>query len=229
MLTALPPATHRRPPRTPRAPPHRRSGRARRRRRRGSAAPGPRRRRRRARRGRRARCASSSPTVAPCAHFTSSAKISSSGLALIVAVRASSRPRSDCSASVFCAGARPRPGRRAARSRGPSATARQTWRLAARRGMAQHDGASWRWRPAPAARRRPRQRRLRRASGSRRRSALSAAPAPRNSETRLAPAPSSASSGRLAKPDVLEQPHRSHQPRRVPSVMRVAGSPSRRR
>ena len=67
--------------------------------------------------------------MAPCAHLTSSAKISSSGLALIVAERASSRPFSDCSPSVFCASRATSTRAATEQAALSSATERQTWRL----------------------------------------------------------------------------------------------------
>ena len=46
------------------------------------------------------------PIAAPCVHFTSSAKISSCGLVLIVAPSVKSSARFVCLASVFCASCR---------------------------------------------------------------------------------------------------------------------------
>ena len=74
----------------------------------GSAGCAPRPGRCRARAGRRARPRRAGPTVAPCVHFTSSAKISSCGFVLICASSESSSVLFVCFASVFCASGRTR-------------------------------------------------------------------------------------------------------------------------
>ena len=146
---------------------------------------------------------------------TSSAKISSSGLALIVAVRARSRPLQRLLAVGLLRAARDldprrdRAGRLVVGDRAPDLAAR-----AARRGVADDEvdvmalAAAGEQRAAglgigALAGERDRRRR----AGCRRRRP------PRMVTTRLAPSPSSAWSVRLTKPSSLQQPPRQHQPR----------------
>ena len=182
-------------------------------------------RRRRGFRGRRARSRSSSPTVAPCAHLTSSAKISSSGLALIVARAGEQQALQGLLAVGLLRVARDldpggdRAGRLVVGDRAPDLAAR-----AAR--DARGGGRDWRHAAggrARAARRRPRQRRPRRRgsiSPSRR---LSRPPAASVAATRLAPSPSTARSVRLTKPACPSRRRLSIS--RAPLPRRDAGEP----